>query len=93
VITARDGAEALALIGDPSFPRPCLILLDWWMAPMGGVEFLTRLRVRADAGDFSTIIVTGSIPIEDSVSVAGAVGFLPKPFELEDLARALDTHG
>ena len=39
-LTARSGAEALALLADPSFPRPYLVLLNWTMSPMSGAEFL-----------------------------------------------------
>jgi CheY-like chemotaxis protein len=91
-LTARDGGEALALLDAPNFPRPCVILCDWWMSPMDGAEFLRRLMARPDAAHFSVVVVTGSIPAEDGASMRGVVGILPKPFEFEDLVQALDEH-
>jgi hypothetical protein len=35
---ARTGAEALALLAEPSFPRPGLVPLDWTMSSMSGAE-------------------------------------------------------
>ena len=49
-LTARSGGEALALLAAPSFPRPCLVLLDWTMSPMSGAEFLEQLNARAVPG-------------------------------------------
>jgi CheY-like chemotaxis protein len=44
VFTAGDGSDALRQLDGDRIPRPCLILLDWFMAPMGGKEFLEKLR-------------------------------------------------
>ena len=56
VFTARDGADALQQLDRDGFPRPCLLLLDWYMAPMGGracvreaPAFECNTRVRLDS--------------------------------------------
>ena len=91
-ITARNGADALVLLDSPSLPRPCLVLLDWTMTPMGGAEFLSQLNARADAGEFRVIIVSGSSPAEAMAAMASVLAIRTKPFEFEELVKILDEH-
>jgi two-component system response regulator MprA len=88
VFTAVDGTEALSLLDGPIIPRPCLILLDWSMAPMGGEAFVAQLRGRADFDQLSILIVSGTSIAPDAVHPK-VLGTLQKPFELERLLAVL----
>src|SRR5678815_5539947 len=60
VFTASDGADALRLIEEDGIPRPCICLLDWFMAPMGGRAFLEHLSLRPDATGFRVFLLSAS---------------------------------
>jgi DNA-binding NtrC family response regulator len=90
---ARSGVEALEK--SESF-RPDLVLLDYMMPGMNGIEVLTELRNRES--DVPIIMVTahGSIEIAVQAMKLGAHDFVLKPFEPDHIAltmqRALE-HG
>ena len=93
VFTAQDGTEALRLLDSPHVPRPCLILLDWTMAPMGGAAFLEQLEGRNDFDQLPILVTSGSPSVgPGSSAFPGVVGTLQKPFDLEDLLAVLDEH-
>jgi DNA-binding response OmpR family regulator len=67
--------------------RPDVILLDWGMLEMDGIEFIRRLR-KDDAQRFCHIIMlTGRSSTEEIVEAldAGADDFLKKPFQTDEL--------
>jgi CheY-like chemotaxis protein len=85
VYIARHGSEALAML--PRLPRPCTILLDLYMPEMGGAEFLNRLVEVNAALAFPVVIMSADkAPGE---SYRNTVATLSKPFEFDDLRRAL----
>lgn len=85
VICCGDGNEAwLALQADDS---PRLLILDWMMPGMDGVEICRRLReTDADAPSY-IILLTFKRYKEDVVSglEAGANDYIIKPFDFEEL--------
>jgi DNA-binding NtrC family response regulator len=80
---ASDGTEALGKV--ESF-QPELILLDYQMPDMNGVEVLKEIRHRG--GDAPVIMITAYGTIERAVEAMkeGAYDFIPKPFDPEHLA-------
>jgi DNA-binding NtrC family response regulator len=80
---AGSGAEALSQI--ESF-HPELILLDYQMPGMNGVDVLKELRGRGH--DTPVIMITAYGTIERAVQAMreGAYDFIPKPFEPDHLA-------
>jgi len=86
---ARDGSHALQLIEWGEIPRPCLVLLDWLMAPMSGEEFLQRVGQRPDAADFPTVVMTAASTLELSAVRPNVLGTLRKPLDLERLLGAV----
>ena len=80
VITAADGEQALALIGET---EPDLILLDIMMPKIDGITVLRRLKADAAARFVPVILVTAKAEISDVVAglEAGADDYLTKPFE------------
>jgi two-component system, OmpR family, response regulator MprA len=86
VVTAADGLEALA---KAQSHRPDVVILDWLMPGLDGIEVARRLRT-ADA----TPILTARDAVEDRVEGldSGADDYLVKPFapaELLARVRAL----
>ena len=90
---AQSGVQALEK--SESF-RPDLVLLDYMMPGMNGIEVLTELRNRES--DIPIIMVTahGSIEVAVQAMKLGAHDFVLKPFEPDHIAltmqRALE-HG
>lgn len=90
VYTCRDGAEALKLLG--SFDGQDLInlvLCDWKMPNMSGIEVLKQIRT-CDP-DLPFLMVTGQSDV-DSVVEAKAyavTAYIKKPFSMEELRKKL----
>jgi adenylate cyclase len=84
---ANDGAEALEKV--PSF-QPDVILLDYMMPKMNGLEVLKRLRENASYKGLPVILLTAKATQDDKVRGldAGADDYVIKPFDaIELLAR------
>jgi two-component system chemotaxis response regulator CheY len=85
---AADGAEALSSI---STEEPNLILSDWNMPRMNGLELLQEVRKRQRPIPFGFVTTEYSQEMRDIALQAGADFLLAKPFAAEDLSRALDS--
>ena len=87
VVTAHDGAEALRSARTQTFD---VVVLDLMMPEMDGMEVCRALR--EDPRHDDTRIVLCSAAEESSVDwrAAGADTFLPKPFDVRSLARAIE---
>jgi len=91
VDTAHDGLEALAKVNERDFD---VVILDIKMPKLDGIEVLRR--VKEARPDIDIIMVTGLHEIGTAVKAMklGALDYLPKPFEPEELqmavARAFD---
>src|SRR5262249_31781006 len=84
VVTAADGAEAWRLFeGD----QINLVISDWMMPEMDGLELIRRIRLCQRSGYVYTILLTAKSKKEDLVKgmEAGADDFLAKPFDREEL--------
>ena len=80
---AADGAEAMAAIKSDSFD---VILLDWNMPKMSGIETLRAMR---EAGDKTPVIMVTTEAEKSRVIEAiktGANDYLIKPFSPDQLA-------
>ena len=83
VETAASGAEAIRRLPEIS---PDLVLLDYQMPEMNGIEVLNRLH--KSQANLPVIIITAHGTIDRAVEAmkAGAEDFIPKPFDPEHLA-------
>jgi len=92
VFTASNGQECIDKAGEI---HPDLILLDWNMPIMDGIEVLEILKSSEDTKDIPVIMITGVMSSSENLAFAmslGAVDFLKKPFEkLEFNARVKNT--
>jgi CheY-like chemotaxis protein len=77
-----DGASALELLRDDDRDVK-LVLLDWNMAPMSGLELVQALE-RANVKIPPLVVFTADAP-KDKMARVGAVGFLKKPVPLDEL--------
>lgn len=85
---ARDGKAGLGIARDNP---PDLVILDWMLPGLDGLEVCKRLRA---AGDVAILMLTAKDEIRDRVEglEAGADDYLVKPFSIDELiarARAL----
>ena len=89
VLTAQNGQEALTLAKAQSFD---IILTDYCMPVMNGIEFLERARETVSDIYLHSILLTGSI--DDAVrsfSEQNGIPLIPKPFSVQELKAAVDT--
>jgi DNA-binding response OmpR family regulator len=80
-ISITDPAEALGTI---AALQPDLLLLDWHMAPMSGLDFLQSLKTRIAPDEMPPIIVLSADTTLDTRREALAIGatdFLSKPLD------------
>jgi len=80
-ISITDPAEALAKFADI---QPDLLLLDWHMEPLSGLDFIQALKSRVPIEEMPPILVLTADPSHETRREALAVGatdFLSKPFD------------
>jgi two-component system NtrC family sensor kinase len=84
VTSAQDGAEAWRLFEEGDFP---IVISDWMMPEMDGLELIRRVREAQRAGYVYAILLTAMSQKEDIVRgmEAGADDFLTKPFDRDEL--------
>ncbi len=84
VVEAEDGAQAWALFQQSSFS---LVLTDWLMPEMDGLELIHHIRSQDCPGYVYIILLTAKSQKEDLVAAmdAGADDFLAKPFDRDEL--------
>ncbi|MDE1151964.1 MAG: response regulator [Micavibrio sp.] len=79
---ARDGSSALEKIAEKNFD---LIISDWNMKPMAGIDLLRTLRTRGNPVPF--IMITAENLTENvlEAKAAGVTGYITKPFNAHTL--------
>jgi len=84
VVTARDGAEAMEALRSEHIR---MVVSDWVMPRMDGIELCRQLRARAQAGYVYVILLTARGSTDDIVEglSAGADDFISKPFQPAEL--------
>ena len=86
---ARDGIEGIKMAHED--PRPKVILLDWLMPGMSGIEVLSAIRADEEIKKTPVIMLTikGAIgDIEDAFE-AKVDGYITKPFDPELLGEMI----
>ncbi|WP_421991858.1 phosphate regulon transcriptional regulator PhoB [Roseococcus sp.] len=81
---ATDGQEALLRIAEA---KPDLVLLDWMLPAMSGIEVCRQIRRRPATRDLPVIMVTARTEDQDAVRAldTGADDYIAKPFAIEAL--------
>jgi two-component system phosphate regulon response regulator PhoB len=81
---AADGQEALTRISEAA---PDLVLLDWMLPVISGIEVCRQIRRRPNTRDLPIIMVTARTEDQDAVRGlnTGADDYIIKPFNMESL--------
>ena len=85
VVSSSDGTEAWNLLQRPD--APSLLILDWMMPGMDGIDICRTLRSRQASFPHYIVLITCRGHKEDIVTglEAGADDYITKPFEAEEL--------
>jgi len=86
VLEAENGQEAVDLV---SSERPDLVLSDWHMPVMDGMDALATLRASGSAVPFGFVTTEGSESARRRAAEAGALFVIPKPFTAAAFQQAL----
>jgi two-component system chemotaxis response regulator CheY len=86
VIEAENGKEALEIAKAKS---PDLILCDWNMPEMNGIDFLRALRASGSEIPFCFVTSEGSEEMRTMADQAGALGLIAKPFTADVFSEML----
>ncbi len=91
-VEAGDGKEALEKVNDNG--NLDLILLDWNMPNMSGIEFVKALRSLNLPNKIPVVMVTteGSEAKVSEARESGADGYLTKPFTADQLRDTLGNY-
>jgi len=90
VVAAGNGAEAWRRFQESEFP---LVISDWMMPEMDGMELLRRVRSYPRSGYVYFIMLTAKTQKQDVIRgiEAGADDFITKPFDQDELRARLRT--
>lgn len=80
VRTATSGTEGLAVLAEW---HPQLVILDWMMPDMDGLECLRAMRRLPEGASVPVVFLTASVSEarKGELAGAGALAVLPKPFD------------
>lgn len=89
ISVAHDGMTGLTLARESS---PELVILDWMLPGLSGVEICRRLRVTGSK--VPIILLTAKDEVSDRVAGldAGADDYVVKPFSIEELLARIRAH-
>ena len=81
---ATDGQEALLRVAET---KPDLVLLDWMLPTLSGIEVCRQIRRRPATRDLPIIMVTARTEEQDAVRALdiGADDYIAKPFAMDAL--------
>jgi two-component system phosphate regulon response regulator PhoB len=85
---ASDGEEALVQVDER---QPDLVVLDWMLPKVSGIEVCRRLRSRAETRNLPIIMLTARGEESDRVRGldTGADDYLSKPFSMSELSARI----
>jgi len=84
VTSAENGEEALLLIAED---RPDVIVLDWMLPSVSGIEVCRQLKIRAETRDMPIIMLSARSEEVDRVRglQTGADDYVVKPYAISEL--------
>lgn len=83
----HDGASALAAVRQKEYD---LVITDWQMQPISGIELIKLIRADARLSKVRTILITGLYGKDDEAWLDGADGYITKPFEPRDITEKVE---
>jgi CheY-like chemotaxis protein len=91
VVTASDGAEALAWLRRPEV-RPCLVLMDLMMPGMNGFELRTAMTADPELSTIPVVVITGAGLLAERRADDLHADVLAKPFALPALVGTVKRY-
>jgi two-component system chemotaxis response regulator CheY len=88
ILEACDGAQGLTAVADE---QPDLVLSDWNMPEVTGIEFLRRLRASGNDVRFGFVTSESTDAMRAAAAEAGALFLIGKPFTAETFAEELSA--
>jgi two-component system phosphate regulon response regulator PhoB len=90
VIVAEDGVAALEAV---EHMTPDVVLIDWMMPRMTGLDVCSALRSRASFDSTGIFLITANTNAGDRLLglAAGANGYIYKPFKINDVVARVDN--
>jgi two-component system, chemotaxis family, chemotaxis protein CheY len=87
---ATDGSMALSMLRTKSYG---LVISDWNMQPMSGLDLLRHVRAEASLKDLPFIMVTAESKTENVIAAkqAGVSNYIVKPFNAETLKSKISS--
>lgn len=86
VVEAENGQQAVEMV---STEQPDLVLSDWNMPEMNGIDALARLRASGSEVPFGFVTSEGSEEMRARAATQGALFLIAKPFTPELFGEAL----
>lgn len=88
IALARDGEEALALAAEQT---PDLVVLDWMLPKVSGIEVCRRLRARGETRNTPIIMLTARSEESDRIRGldTGADDYVVKPVSMTELSARI----
>ncbi len=92
VLVAIDGSAALRALDDG--PAPDVVLLDWMLPEVSGLEVCRQIRQRWDALSLPILMVTAKTDSDSKAAAfeAGANDYITKPFFGAELRSRIAAH-
>ena len=86
---ATDGEDALTKVNGKQYD---LIISDWNMEPMSGLEFLKKVREMPNYKEIPFVMVTAESKTENVIIAkkAGVTNYIVKPFNADTLKGKID---
>jgi FixJ family two-component response regulator len=82
--------SASEFLARPQYPGPCCVIVDVQMPGLNGLAFQTTLAQRRREEQLIFITGHGDIPMCARAMKAGAIDFLPKPFQPRELLKCVE---
>ena len=86
IVEAESGKQALEMVQTEA---PDLVLSDWNMPEMNGIDLLQALRAAGSSVPFGFVTSEGSEDMRARAASAGALFLIAKPFTAESFEEAL----
>ena len=89
VTEANDGTEALTLLRSGDYS---LVISDWNMAPMSGLQLLQEVRADSRLRTLPFIMITAESKTDNVIAAkqAGVSSYIVKPFNAETLQTKIE---
>jgi DNA-binding response OmpR family regulator len=89
VVAAEDGSEALSIAHSQSFD---LFLIDLNMPRVDGETFCRTYRERGGSTPVILLTAASAASAAAAVEACGAVAYIPKPFQIDELLDIVAAH-